>query len=226
VVGDSQVKYLTKQRLHLPSKWRVCTWSLKGADIGVLRSKIGDLLHIRVGALVLCVGGNDLKNIVREPVTGSHRYVVANRLLDFAGYCAEFVADQVYIIGVLPRSSSNEDNSNHRRMCSLVKSLYKKRSAKAPFDRVVYMPVQRLCVRDKGKVVDGILGADGYHLHGDKGIRLVAKVVRGNLTGEWQEVEEGRSSPKKPSVCWRCKAFGHKYPECRSFRRGGNAITA
>ena len=62
IFGNSQLKWLCRERLFLDESVQVCTFSYPGATVRSLREKIDSLPLQQLDFVVVYIGGNNLQN--------------------------------------------------------------------------------------------------------------------------------------------------------------------
>ncbi|KAM7300849.1 hypothetical protein ISCGN_016434 [Ixodes scapularis] len=139
LVGDSQLKFLTRQHLRFTCDVQTCTFSVGGATAALLLTKVRRWLLRRVDFFVVYVGGNDLDN-------GRRLDEVCRDILDLVEHLRT-LATTVFVFKVLPQCWA--DPQDERRRLALNRKLAK--GVKGMADVVAIKPDLEPFAGDKGE---------------------------------------------------------------------------
>ena len=221
VLGSSQVKYLTSERLQLPRGWMCCTFSYPGATTAQIECEMVGLLagKPKVDHLALYAGGNTLERVrylEEDPLS-----LVVDGLMDLLKKAQTF-AHNVHIFGLAPRSM--------RKDCLLQWHMNRKLQRAlgvVNWPCVSYVDLECLMWRRK-RAKPGVLACDGLHVHGGLGIDLMSVALRKSLFAVEHVPFVNFVGERRPRFrCRRCFAEGHLWhDQCEEFFREVGAMCA
>ncbi|XP_064468763.1 uncharacterized protein LOC135383069 [Ornithodoros turicata] len=209
LVGSSQLKFMTRDRLFVDSDVEIVTFSYPGATAARLREKI-HRLHLAVDWIVMYIGGNDIQD-------GKSAAAVLREVSDTVEV-AKGYAEHIFLYKLMPQTRRPELSGTIQGYNAMLRTIPAVRAG----DATVLSIDHKIFTRNK-EVKEGMLSRDGYHISTGRGLSCLAGILRTALVkryGPWLKAPGPRRGIvlKPMESCEECRAKGHPTSACRPVR--------